>query len=305
LRASEAKVLTASAVVEPQVSPVLARPDFKAKIKEDKTTLVSVYKGKVDLIAQGERVTVPEGFMSQAKLNYAPEKPIALPSPPELSEAKAELAKAATSPELIEEGKLEREVNLGESLAELDFLEKKTRLGIKYLHLQVASDTEFNDIVEDKKLESIEGYQKSRLPDGEYFWRVSYIYEDDFESEYSSVRSFRVVTTPPGLEAFSPEEGEKIRDELVKVKGRTDKGCTVTVNDKRVYVNENGDFFVVVYLSRGNNVITIRSQDRAGNEATLERRVEVVSVKKKGFWRGTGIAVVTLGVIVIILVSTL
>jgi len=304
LRASEAKVLTASAVVEPQISPMLAKPDFKTKIKEDKTTLVSVYKGKVDLIAQGERVTIPEGFMSQAKLNYAPEKPIVLPPPPDLSLAKEELAKAPTAPALSEKEKIEEKINLEEDLATLDFSEKK-RLGIKYLHLQVASDTEFNDIVEDKKLESIEGYQKSRLPDGEYFWRVSYIYEDDFESEYSSVRSFRVVTTPPGLEAFSPEEGEKIRDELVKVKGRTDKGCTVTVNDKRVYVNENGDFFVVVYLSRGNNVITIRSQDRAGNEATLERRVEVVSVKKKGFWRGTGIAVVTLGVIVIILVSTL
>jgi len=55
LRASEARVLTASAVVEPQISPTLDRPDFRAKIKEDKTTLVSVYKGKVDLIAEGER----------------------------------------------------------------------------------------------------------------------------------------------------------------------------------------------------------------------------------------------------------
>ena len=304
LRASEAKVLTASAVVEPQISPTLAKPDFKTKIKEDKTTLVSVYKGKVDLVAQGERVTIPEGFMSQAKLDYAPEKPIALPPPPDLSRAKEELAKAPTAPGLPEEGKIEGEITLEENLATLDFSEKK-RLGIKYLHLQVASDSKFNDIVEDKKLESIEGYQKSRLPDGEYFWRVSYIYEDDFESEYSLVRSFTVVTTPPGLEVFSPEEGEKIRDEFVKVKGWTDKGCTVSVNDKRVYVNEKGDFFGVVYLSQGKNVITIRSQDRDGNEAILERGVEVVLVKKRGFWHGTGIAVITLGVIVIILVSAL
>ncbi|MDH5662479.1 MAG: hypothetical protein OEY92_05725, partial [Elusimicrobiota bacterium] len=35
LRASEAKVLTASAVVEPQISPALVKPDFKTKIKED------------------------------------------------------------------------------------------------------------------------------------------------------------------------------------------------------------------------------------------------------------------------------
>jgi len=304
LRASEAKVLTASAVVEPQVSPVLAKPDFKAKIKEDKTTLVSVYKGKVDLIAQGERVTVPEGFMSQAKLNYAPEKPIALPSPPELSEAKAELAKAATSPELIEGGKLEREVNLGESLAELDFSEKKPRLGIKYLHLQVASDQEFMDIVEDKRLENIGDYQKKRLPDGEYFWRVSYVYEGDLESEYSVVRSFVVRTIPPGLEVFSPQEGEKVGDELVKVKGRTDTGCTVRVNDKRTYVDENGDFLAVVYLSQGKNLITVYSEDQDGNLATVKREIEVVPPKKKGFWGSTGIAI-TIGVVVIILVTAL
>jgi len=304
LRASEAKVLTASAVVEPQISPALARPDFKTKIREDKTTLVSVYKGKVDLIAQGERVTIPEGFMSQAKLDYAPEKPIALPPAPELSEAKEELAKAPTAPELPEEKKLEEKINLEESLAGLDFSEKKRKLGIKYLHLQVSSDPEFMDIFEDKKLESLEDYGKSRLPDGEYFWRVSYVYEDDFESEYSPVKSFMIHTTPPGLEVSSPQESEKIRDQFVKIKGRTDKGCTVRVNDERVYVNENGDFFSVVYLSQGKNIITVKSQDRHGNVATLEREVEAVPAEKRGFWGGAGIAI-TIGVIVIILVSVL
>lgn len=305
LRASEAKVLTASAVVEPQISPALVKPDFKTKIKEDKTTLVSVYKGKVDLIAQGERVTIPEGFMSQAKLNYAPEKPIALPPPPDLSRAKEELAKAATAPELPEQGKLEEKISLVESLAGLDFSEQKRKLGIEYLHLQVASDPEFMNILEDKKLESIEEYKRRRLPDGEYFWRVSYVYEDEFESEYSPVRSFLVVTTPPTLEVSSPQEGEKIRDEFVKVKGRTAKDCTVEVNDKPAYVNAEGDFLVVLYLSQGKNVITVKSQDRYGNVAALEREVEIVPAKKRGLWSSTGIAAVTLGVIVIILVSVL
>jgi len=304
LRASEAKVLTASAVIEPQISPTLAKPDFKAKIKKDKTTLVSVYKGKVDLIAQGERVTIPEGFMSQAKLDYTPEKPIALPPPPDLSRAKEELAKAPTAPELTEEEVLEEEINLEETLTGLDFSEKKRRLGIKYLHLQVASDPEFIDVVEDKGLESIKEYRRSRLPDGEYFWRISYVYEDEFESEYSPVRSFTIVTTPPGLEVSSPREGEKIRDEFVRVKGKTDEGCTVRVNDKRVYVNEEGDFFTVVYLTLGKNIITVQSQDEKGNVAIIKRKIEAVSPKKRGFWGGPGIAI-TIGVAVIILISVL
>ena len=304
LRASEAKVLTASAVVEPQISPTLVKPDFKTKIKKDKTTLVSVYKGKVDLIAQGERVTIPEGFMSQAKLDYAPEKPIALPPPPDLGEAKEELAKAPTAPELGKQEVLEEEINLEETLVGLDFSEKKRRLGIKYLHLQVASDPKFMDILEDKILKSIEEYQRSRLPDGEYFWRVSYVYEDELESEYSPTRSFTVVTTPPGLEVSSPQEGEKIRDEFVKVKGSTDEGCIVRVNDKRVYVNKEGDFFEVVYLILGKNVITVQSEDEKGNVAIIKRKIEVVPPEKRGFWGGTGI-VITIGLITIILVSIL
>ncbi len=304
LRASEAKVLTASAVVEPQISPTLGKPDFKAKIKKDRTTLVAVYKGKVDLIAQGERVTIPEGFMSQAKLDYAPEKPIALPPPPELGEAKEELAKRPGAPELAEQEAAEEEINLEDTLTRFDFSEKKTRLGIKYLHLQVASDRQFINIVEDKNLESINEYRRSRLPDGEYFWRVSYVYEDEFESKYSPARSFTVVTTPPGLQVSSPEEGEKIPDEFIKVKGRTDEGCTVKVNDKRVYVDREGEFFDVVYLVLGENIITIQSEDKKGNVAIVKRKVEAVAPKKRGFWGGTGIAI-TIGIMAIILVSVL
>jgi len=304
LRASEAKVLTASAVVEPQISPTLAKPDFKTKIKKDRTTLVSVYKGKVDLIAQGERVTIPEGFMSQAKLEYAPEKPIALPPPPDLGRAKEELAEAPTAPELGEQEVLEEEINLEETLTVLDFSEKKRRLEIKYLHLQVASDPEFMDILEDKRLESIKEYQRSRLPDGEYFWRISYVYEDEFESEYSPARSFTIVTTPPELEVSSPREGEKIPDEFIKVKGRTDEGCIVRVNDKRVYVNGEGKFFTVVHLALGRNIITVQSEDEKGNVAIVKRKVEAVPPKERGFWGGPGI-VITIGLITIILVSVL
>jgi len=304
LRASEAKVLTASAVVEPQISPTLVKPDFKTKIKKDRTTLVSVYKGKVDLIAQGERVTIPEGFMSQAKLDYAPEKPIALPPPPDLSQAKEELAKKPGAPELAEQEVAEEEISLEETLTGLDFYERKRRLGIEYLHLQVASDPEFMNILEDKRLQSIKGYQRSRLPDGEYFWRVSYVYEDEFESEYSPVRSFTVVTTPPTLEVTSPQEEEKIPDEFIKVKGRTEEDCTVRVNDKRVYVDREGIFFTVVYLALGKNIITVQSEDEKGNVAIVKRKVESVPPKKKSFWGGTGI-VITIGIMAIILVSVL
>jgi len=304
LRASEAKVLTASAVVEPQISPALDRPDFKAKIKEDKTTLVSVYKGKVDLIAQGQRVTIPEGFMSQAKLNYAPEKPIVLPPPPDLGRAEEELRKGAPSPELPEGEKLEEEISLEDSLAALDFSGNRARIGIKYLHLQVASDAELSNILEDKKMENIEEYQRGALVDGKYFWRVSYIYEDELESEYSPVRTFVVDTTPPGMEISFPQGGEEIEDEFVKVRGRTDKDCRVKVNDKPVFVDDEGNFVAAVYLGQGKNIITVQSEDEYGNVATLQREVEATPSEKRSFWQKAGFAI-TIGVIVIILVSVL
>ncbi len=45
LRASQAKVLTAAAVIEPRLNPEGPKPDFKARVRKDKSTQVAVYQG--------------------------------------------------------------------------------------------------------------------------------------------------------------------------------------------------------------------------------------------------------------------
>jgi hypothetical protein len=54
VRASKTKVLTSASIVGPRIEPKGPAPDFRTKVKEDKSTLVEVYEGIVDVTAQGK-----------------------------------------------------------------------------------------------------------------------------------------------------------------------------------------------------------------------------------------------------------
>jgi hypothetical protein len=78
VRASKTKVLTSSTIVDPKIEPKSEAPDFRTKLKEDKTTLVEVYEGIVDVTAQGKTVTLTKGFGTAVKFKEAPSLPQAL-----------------------------------------------------------------------------------------------------------------------------------------------------------------------------------------------------------------------------------
>ena len=85
VRASKAKVLTHSSTISPKISPKSSAPDYKTKIKKDKTTLVEVYEGVVDVTAEGKTVTLKKGFGTEVKFKHPPSLPRALPPSPELA----------------------------------------------------------------------------------------------------------------------------------------------------------------------------------------------------------------------------
>jgi hypothetical protein len=81
LTAKDVKVLTASASIDPRKGS-----EYTAKVDKKRTTTLSVLKGKVDFISSGEVVTVTGGYMSVAKLNKPPSKPMKLPEAPKLKD---------------------------------------------------------------------------------------------------------------------------------------------------------------------------------------------------------------------------
>ncbi len=75
----------------------------------------------------------------------------------------------------------------------------------------------------------------------------------------------------PTLTITSPQEGETVGREDLRIEGTTDKGNTVQVNGSPAVVNIEGKFTSSVILKEGENKINIKASDNAGNtkEQTL------------------------------------
>ena len=75
----------------------------------------------------------------------------------------------------------------------------------------------------------------------------------------------------PKLEIIEPEEGKKVNQSSVIIKGKTDKETIIKINDYPIVVNALGEFEHEVTLNEGENKIKIQAQDLAGNyeEKTL------------------------------------
>lgn len=70
----------------------------------------------------------------------------------------------------------------------------------------------------------------------------------------------------PKLEISEPSDNSTISIQEIKVKGTTDKETYIHINDMPVVVDANGNFETTVRLKDGDNQITAKAQDIAGNE---------------------------------------
>lgn len=85
------------------------------------------------------------------------------------------------------------------------------------------------------------------------------------------------VTAAPDLYITSPEEGYLTKKTLLEIKGGTEVGSTVTINNQAIPVNPDGTFNQTIYLSSGENNIVIRASNRFNNYSEIRRRVVVAS----------------------------
>lgn len=92
-----------------------------------------------------------------------------------------------------------------------------------------------------------------------------------------SGQSVRVTTVydvlAPSLTITSPSNGESFigeNDRVVTVKGETDIGVRVRVNDRLAVVGTGGAFSTTVKLEEGTNTIRVLATDEAGNETESE-----------------------------------
>lgn len=81
------------------------------------------------------------------------------------------------------------------------------------------------------------------------------------------------IVTPPHLSISSPTDGYLTSDATIVVKGKTDKGSSVTINGQTVLLAQDGTFEKEIALERGVNVLQIEGAKRYSHLATMYRRV--------------------------------
>lgn len=72
----------------------------------------------------------------------------------------------------------------------------------------------------------------------------------------------------PDLEIISPKDGQEFygnSQKQISIEGATDKDASITINDRFVLVDNEGKFKFSTNLSEGENVFTIKAEDKASN----------------------------------------
>jgi hypothetical protein len=318
VRSSRTKILTNSSIVDPRIEPRGPAPDFKTKIKEDKTTLVEVYEGIVDVTAQGRTVTLTKGFGTEVKFKQPPSLPHVLPPQPKIAaqtsgkdvKASQKALPEARAGEKIVSGSLDIQVAspdiiptaINKSDKTDRVVEKKKKKSkvigkiIKRYHLQVSTSITFTHLLIDN-IDSLEDkirldFRQYSLYDGTYYYRFAYIDEMDFEGAFTTPVRFTIDATPPKIEIFPQTEREDKK--FIYIEGRTEKNAVLKIDEKPIPVEEDGRFLTALIPKKGQTRFELVAQDRAGNiaereiavnseglilEETLEK--EKVSIRKK------------------------
>lgn len=101
------------------------------------------------------------------------------------------------------------------------------------------------------------------------------VVEKDKKSNFSNELKVELITSSPKLEISKPEDGDTFSKDnrKITIEGSTDPEASITINDRVVIVNPNGDFDFSTTLEKGENVFIITAVDKAGNQKTAELKV--------------------------------
>ena len=219
MRGLRSRVVTASA----RITPKTRDTEFGAKINDDLTTVVQVYKGKANVEAHGKTVEVSEGFASEVKMDMPPSQPVKLPALPELDGTATAGFAAKNSTRLTTSGgvvslNMGKPVKAAQPAADLpkdlgkgpgvpdandksidaSEIVKMISVGnaVQSYHLQVSKNREFSTLALDKSYDAFDEIDlNSKLPPGDYFMRLALIDLLGFEGKFSAPRQIKVGGT--------------------------------------------------------------------------------------------------------------
>lgn len=93
---------------------------------------------------------------------------------------------------------------------------------------------------------------------------------------YSFFQS-RNLIRGPSLDLMTPKNGSTVTDPLVEIKGVAKNISFISLNNRQIFVDENGNFHEELLLSPGYNLWKIEAKDKFGR--IVSKRLELVLSK--------------------------
>lgn len=220
---------------------------FAVKVSPEKTSTISIFSGSAEVSAAGKTLRLGPNQAVTVDPSGGTGSVVSLPETP----APVSPADGAVS-------------TFGRAAPRIEFRWTEVGAADGY-DLVIARDSEFQNIVLDKAVRDTRFVHGSLAP-GRYFWRVSSLH-GKAAGPAGPVRELRLVpdTDPPRLDLEIPAE---VRDPAgLLVRGRTEPGSRVFIDNERIPVSATGEFERQLVLRRGVNMIVIEAVDAAGNSA--------------------------------------
>ncbi len=295
--AGPSRVITSSALITPKAG----NTRFSASIRDDLSTVVQVYTGMAEVkgAGKGKGIEVKGGYSTEVPVDSEPLEPVKLPDTalfqarilggdvfdkkleePGAAAKKAAAARGVPTPKWTRDGIVHDITKIGVDLKALN-IEPLSAWSI-----QISKDEDFARIMVDRIFEADLPIDLTRaVAPGVYWVRVAARDLFGAQGRFSQARTYS-VPEPSQLpnvdedrfhghvEIVRPEEMEDYtRVPKYRIMGRADKDLTLTVNGRRMRMDEDGNFSLDVLLKEGSNRFKIQALDTHGRARELIRSI--------------------------------
>ncbi|MCF6270142.1 MAG: FecR family protein [Melioribacteraceae bacterium] len=221
--------------------------------KERAKTKIANYDGEIELATKDVTVVVKENQGSIIPDGGVPSEPKNLLPAPEL-----------LSPENMKK-------HFEDSM---QFHWERVDSAKKYW-FELATDISFQQIVYSNKKIKNNNIEVTDISPGVYYWHVCSIDEFGFPGKFSKQNYLMINEdiTKPFLIVVSPKNMDVTKSESIVVKGESEAGLKLYINEQLVELGEKGKFTSEVKLNDGLNRIDILSIDESGNRTNIVRTV--------------------------------
>ena len=82
---------------------------------------------------------------------------------------------------------------------------------------------------------------------------------------YSAYQARKIIRGPE-ISIYSPTDGATVNDALVEIKGKASNIKDISLDDKPIFIDEQGNFNEKLLMPSGYTIISMKASDRFGNK---------------------------------------